>query len=202
MKKLPVLLAVTLLAVGADVVSADVLTPVIINNSTAFAGFPVSDFIDGNILTDYASAGQGANTFVDFDFGSPKQIAKVTYTDRTSSGGNNGSGAGGPGDNVLSYNLVFRLNDANFGTAGDTTVGPIPSPGFTNTDPPVLINGGAGILARFVEFKVVTTNGANPGGAEIVFESPAGVPEPSTLLLAGLGGLSLAGYAWRRRRAV
>jgi hypothetical protein len=35
----------------------------------------------------------------------------------------------------------------------------------------------------------------------LTVEIGAAVPEPSTLALAGIGGLVLAGYAWRRRRA-
>jgi hypothetical protein len=51
----------------------------------------------------------------------------------------------------------------------------------------------------------VTNLGQTPPGLDaITFQPsgvvPSGVPEPSTLVLFGLGLLALAGYGWRRRQ--
>jgi hypothetical protein len=91
-------------------------------------------------------------------------------------------GGGGGSDNVQAYNLIF--DDApNFATPLFTQS--VLSPGFSNTDPPVLVNGGAGIIARYVRFDVTTTNGLNVGGSEIQFFT---VPEPTTLALVAFLG--------------
>jgi hypothetical protein len=159
--------------------------PTIIASAPAFPTYDASFFLDDSFAFDYASQGQGANTFVDFDFGVARLISEVLYTDRTTSGGPNGVGTlggGGGSDNVQAYNLIF--DDApNFATPLFTQS--VLSPGFSNTDPPVLVNGGAGIFARYVRFDVTTTNGLNVGGSEIQFFT---VPEPTTLALVAFLG--------------
>jgi hypothetical protein len=172
--------------------------PTIAANSAAFAGYGVDNALDGNPLTDYASAGQGVNTFIDFDFGDSTLLTRIEYTDRTSSGGANGSNAGGSGDNVTAFNLIFS-DDAIFGNADDTLLN-ILSPGFANTDS-ILINGGDGIEAQFLRFDVVSTNGANVGAAEFAFFTTiAAVPEPASIVLWSLLGVGAIGVGiWRRR---
>ncbi|MDB5349172.1 MAG: sorting protein [Planctomycetota bacterium] len=66
----------------------------------------------------------------------------------------------------------------------------------------ILPGGFAGPSAVF--FGDGTPTGGNVQGdiSYIRYSNPArAVPEPSSLALAGLGGLTLAGFAWRRRRA-
>src|SRR5688500_2340631 len=51
------------------------VNPAISASSPQFnASFPVSNVFDSGITTQYASLGAGANTFIDFDFGSPVAI--------------------------------------------------------------------------------------------------------------------------------
>ena len=51
-----------------------------------------------------------------------------------------------------------------------------------------LYQGSVGILAD------------GPNGAFVATSSPTAVPEPNSFALMALGGLSLAGYHWRKRR--
>src|SRR5688572_3266969 len=101
-----------LLAVGAGARSAviDNGTVTIAANAPAFGGYAVSNVLDtgtDRLATDYASQGQGVNTFVDFDFGRTVVFASISQTDRTSSGGANGSRAHGTGEFNTGYNYVF-----------------------------------------------------------------------------------------------
>jgi hypothetical protein len=168
--------------------------PTIIANAPAFPTYDASYFLDDSFAWDYASQGQGTNTFVDFDFGAATLITEVLYTDRTTSGGGNGTGGlgtGGPADNVQGYSLIFD-DAADFATPLHSQA--VLSPGFSNTDPPVLVNGGLGISARYVRFDVTASNGQNVGGSEIQFFT---VPEPTGAALVAVGAVVLS---HRRRR--
>ncbi len=178
--------------------------PAIVAASTAFGAadafggtFFVHNVLDGNPLTDYASNGQGTNTFIDFDFGGSTLITQVNYTDRMTSGVPQGTGPGGPADNVTSFDLIFS-DDAIFGNGDDRLVSVL-SPGFANTDI-IAINGGRGFSARFVRWDVTGISGPanNNGAGEIQFFSTLfSIPEPGTLSLLGMAGLALL----RRRRS-
>jgi hypothetical protein len=187
--RLAIAIAVSLFLTGASRAATELPDPTIIANSPAFPGYGVSFFLDESFAFDYASLGAGTNTFVDFDFGAATLITQVLYTDRTTSGGGNGTGAlgaGGSSDNVQGYDLLF--DDApDFATPLFSQS--VLSPGFSNTDPLVLVNGSSGITARYVRFDVTTANGGNVGGAEIQFFT---VPEPTTLGLVGFWGLALS----------
>jgi hypothetical protein len=173
-------LAVGIFAARTSSADTELPDPTIVANAPAFNTFDVSYFLDDNFAFDYASAGQGTNTFVDFDFGVATLISQIVYTDRTTAGGANGSGivgAGASSDNVTGYDLIF--DDASDFATPLFTQG-VSSPGFSNTDPAVSINGGLGIMARFVRFDVTASNGSNVGGSEIQFFT---VPEPPSLAL-------------------
>jgi hypothetical protein len=169
--------------------------PTIVASATAFPTYEASFLLDESFATDYASQGQAANTFVDFDFGAATLITQVLYTDRTTSGGGNGTGSiggGGPNDNVQAYNLLFD-DAADFATPLFTQA--VASPGFSNTDPAVLVNGGAGVSARYVRFDVTTTNGVNVGGSEFQFFT---VPEPAAAVMLAVCALALGRFRSRR----
>ena len=174
--------------------------PVISNSSTPFNGDFQTELVqDGNFFTDYASQGQGTDTFIDFDFGDQTLITQVDYYDRASSGVANGSGGGGGADNVTMFDLIFS-DDAIFGN-GDDTVVSVNSPGFADLDT-VILNGGDGILAQHVRFDVTAAAGANPGAAEFVFfTTTAVVPEPTSIALwTLLGMIALGSYIPFRRK--
>ena len=165
---------------------AELPPPAIIDSAPAFPGYAVDNVIDGNLVTDYASQGQGVNTYIDFDFGSPTAIGQVIVTDRTTSGGGNGGFVGGQFDKVTGFDLIFS-DDPTF-SAPITTLHVL-SP-YVNRPP--LSNGPEdfqttvpvpNVTAQYMRFDVTAAAGANPGAAEFQFFP---VPEPSagvTLLL-------------------
>jgi len=172
------------------------LSTSIFGNTPAYPTYEVNYFTDNDLSTDYASGGAGAATHVDFQFASPVAVGYAVYTDRTSSGFYNGSYWAGPYDNVYSYKLIFS-NEPTF-----TTVlweQEYASPGFANTDPSALVNGGYGVTAQYVRWQVTSTEGGNPGGAEIHFFTPELVPEPTVGALFGLGLCLLGGWRGRKR---
>ncbi len=58
--------------------------PRIVASAEAYSGgrHKVENLVDGNARSEYASSSKGTNTFVAFDFGSPKQILAFQHTDR------------------------------------------------------------------------------------------------------------------------
>ena len=59
--------------------------PKIVASSVAYPGgrYEVGNMIDGNIRTEYSSAGKGTETFIDFDFGRAVPIAGFRHVDRS-----------------------------------------------------------------------------------------------------------------------
>lgn len=171
------------------------LSATIIGNTPAYPTYEVNYFTDNDLSTDYASNGGGVATRVDFQFSGAVAVGSVVYTDRTSSGFFNGSYWSGPYDNVTSYKLIFS-NEPTFSSV--LWVQEYASPGYANTDPAALVNGGYGVTAQYVRWQVTATDGGNPGGAEIHFFPPEVVPEPSIGAFSCLGLCLFAGRRCRK----
>jgi len=174
--------------------------PSILDSSPAFPGYGVDNVLDGNLVTDFASQGQGTNTFIDFDFGAPTTIGQVVVTDRTTSGGGNGTFVGGQFDKVTAFDLIFG-DDPSFATSTATLH--VQSP-YVNRPP--TSNGTEdfqttvavpNVTAQYVRFDVTAAAGANPGAAEFQFSGPV-VPEPSCAALLALAPLAFARRLCRR----
>ena len=95
MMRLPVpatiAVALSLLSAAAAPVAGTEFTPIlplapptIVGNSEAVPGgaWEVTHLIDGQLQTEYASAGKGVETHVDFDFGRPVALAGFKHIDR------------------------------------------------------------------------------------------------------------------------
>lgn len=163
--------------------------PTIFDNSTPFnSDFKVENAIDGTISTEYASAGAGTDTFIDFDFGAETFLTRIEFTDRQT-----GGTPGGAADNITAFDLIFS-DDAIFGNADDTVLN-VASAGVADTlSIPI-----DGIFAQFLRFDVTATAGLNPGAAEFAFFTVI-TPEPSTIAIWSVLGLVGVGFAVVRRR--
>ena len=157
-------------------------TPVlasVVNSAPEFNAFyGVNNAVDGIVGRntgpgdrgpEYASAGRGADTFVDFDLGSQVLVGGFDFFDRPADE-----------DRVTGFDLVFSGN-ATFGD-GDDVVRSYLNPGMAVGD--VF----PGISARYVRFDVTSAIGSNTGISEIVFYQ---VPEPSALGLCAAGVVAL-----------
>ncbi len=157
--------------------------PTITGSATAISGYEVGKIFDGSAQPtgEYASSGQGVNTYIDFDFGAPTTLG---YFDLIQRGVDRASAF----DVILSTDSTFgNGDDVVFGaTMTDTSAY---GAGWTS-----LVNLG-GTTAQHVRWDVTATaNGSNVGAAEIAFY---GIPEPATLGLLGMAGVALL---MRRRR--
>ncbi len=165
--------------------------------TTAYAGYGSSYAIDGSSSTDYASNGGAAGTQIAFDLGGLYQLTTANYTDRTSSGGGNGSNAMGFSDYVTQYTYSVYTGYSGGNTftgfqgsvtySHSTPAGPATLASFQHFGEAL-----PNVLAQYIVFNVNTTNGSNPGGAEWAFFAEGGaVPEPATLMLVGLTCVAL-----------
>jgi hypothetical protein len=118
---------------------------------------------------EYASAGQGNNTFVEFDLGAVVPVGGFDFFDRPADE-----------DRTSAFDMTFSQN-STFGD-GDDVVRSYTNPGMALGD--VF----PGIPARYVRFDVNSSLGANTGISEMVFYQ---VPEPSALGACAVGLLAL-----------
>jgi hypothetical protein len=199
-------LAVSLFLVLGTTAQASAITATIFNSFPAPPGYGAVYAIDGNVLTDYASQGGGNGTFLVFEFSQPYSVNEVDVTDRTSSGGANGSSARGLYDFVTSYELIFSP-DASFTTTQTVIVNnPLPSGPIAGPYPLADFQTTASIPdfeAQFVEYRVLAYNPAsstgNTGLAEITFYGNP-VPEPFSFAMVG-SAFAMLGLIAKRRHS-
>ena len=198
LKSLSVSLAALAISGAASAAIVDNSTVTILGtSSTAYSGYAAANALDSanRYATDFAGNGTGASTHLDFMFAAPTTFSSIVYTDRTSSGGANGSNSFGTTDYVTQYQYVFATDAAFSNIVGTylsqiytAPVGPTSYLNFQHTDS---INA---LTAQYVRFAVVSARGANPGAADFQFST---VPEPGSLALLGLG---LLGFIATRRK--
>jgi hypothetical protein len=153
------------------------VTPTVYNGSPAFnANYALQNAANDNagrdgVGNEYASQGQGANTFVDFDFGSATPIAGFDFLNREQ-------------DVVTAYDMTFS-NSPDFSDAVDVkTFSGSPNGNDVNSevfDP---------VTAQYVRFQVrsfVQFN--NTGISEITFYTP--IPEPAAAGVLAVSALCL-----------
>lgn len=149
------------------------------NASTPFSGYSTATASDGLVgfgpAVEYASSGQGANTFVDFDLGAVKSIAAFDFIDRLS-------------EHNTAFNLIFS-NNSNFSSVITTKSYNKGISALTQSDTFAPVN------ARYVRYDVTAGTG-NLGVSEMIFYSV--VPEPGSFAMLLLGGVMLG--VMRRKR--
>ena len=141
--------------------------PAVMGGSTPYSGsYPITAAVDGT-PAEFASAGAGAATFLDFDFGAVQTIHRVVAINRDTSA---------PGDRFARVTFIF--SDDPFFEAGDATE--------TFDTPTQRGHGGLHALstpraARHVRFDVDTLAGTgayNTGAMELFFlQTPPGTRE-------------------------
>lgn len=178
--------------------------PVSAVGSSAFNGFGAANAIDqgGNAAsTDWASNSQGVGSFLNLDLGQVVTLTGFSLVDRVTSGGNNGSFAGGTTDFTTQFSLQ-GFTDASFTLAsGAAQLFSKPTPTTPTNFESFAFSGALANFqsTQFVRYTVVASNGANAGLSDISFSATGAVPEPASwaMLIAGFG---LVGATARRRR--
>jgi hypothetical protein len=165
----------------------------VINSAPPFnvATYAAANAVNGNAGRDgpgreYASLGQGASMFIDFDLGSSQPVIGFDYFDRLSET-----------EDVSGFDLIFS-DDPSFSTVITTKNYAHPlGDGYTTTD-----TFASAVTARYVRLDATFIDGVgtNTGVAEMIFYA---VPEPasSTLAAAALSALVLLRLIARRRRS-
>ncbi len=153
----------------------------------AFNGYDVDfaiDTGDDRFISDYASQGGAADTFIDFDLGQDYTLNEIVMTDRVTSGGPNFAWFGGLFDynNVFSYTLSVDDNFTNGdGITDDILIeveaeepefSPLLEDELELLQTTTSINN---VMARYVRWEVVETKGNNPGAANFQFFGGGGL---------------------------
>ena len=155
--------------------------PTVMGSAPAFSGaYVAANLFDGNRDTDYASAGQGANTFVDVDFGSAVTMDRFFLMTRF-----NNVDVVGTANLILSNNADFSSPLATIAINPSGQNGSAPIVSFTAT------------TARYARWDVVTSTGGsqNLGGIEMRFlNTPVGSQIANVSIINGAAPFS-ASYA-------
>lgn len=177
---------------------AAVIVPTVVTASSSYPGYDASNAVDvgpNSAVTDWASNGGGAGSFLDLNLGQVYSLATANVTDRVTSGGANGVFVGGTTDFTTSFSIQ-AFADSNFTTAlgsalvfnATTPSNPTSPADFLST---VALNG---LSAQYLQYTVLASNGPNPGLSDISFTEA--VPEPATwaMLLIGFAGIGFTAF--------
>lgn len=134
------------------------------NSATQFntdyaAAYAINNDVGSGPGHEYASAGLGLNTFVEFDFGSQRTITAFDFFDRLS-----------PADRTADFDLIFS-NSANFSSPTTLSFSPSSAWGFSQTF-------AMSVTARYVRYDVTAKTAIsgvtqNQGISEIIFYAAA-----------------------------
>lgn len=125
-------------AFGTNIAPTGTVSAVSSEFSDAFAG---ANAIDGNIGTEWSTAGDGDDAYIEIDLGRPQPIVAVAFRTRQMTDGT-------------------AVTDTFTVTLDEQTIGPYP----TGTEPAVLDQP---VTARFVRIDAAQTTGGNTGATEI-----------------------------------
>src|SRR5581483_83326 len=123
------------IAVGAKVVAV---------SSQYGAGYGAANAVDGNLATEWSSAGDGSHAFITIDLGAERKVTGVAFVTREMSDGS-----------AITRTFAVVVD-------GGKRYGPLPA--GTRLDPRVAEVSFAG---RRLRFEVVSSTGGNTGAAEI-----------------------------------
>lgn len=154
-----------------------IAAPAVLTGSTPFSGsYPLSASVDGS-NADYASAGAGAGTFLEFDFGGATSFDRVVLVNRDSPAG---------GDLFSQVTMTFSVDPVFDGGDETETIATLAQRGRS------LVHGLSQVRSgRYVRFDVDTLAGGdafNTGAMEMLFlQTPV-----DTQAILGVGILNAA----------
>lgn len=203
MRNVTIAAAAAIATLSSVAAHAATIVPTVVSFSGSYDGYPATDAVDadaGFAISDWSSASQGANAFLNLDLGGVYTVASADVTDRVTSGGPNNVFVGGTYDFTTAFSLQFFTN-ASFTTAASQLFNftralpgsnPAPASAF------LTVADLEGTTGQYVQYRVVASQGANAGLSNISFNA---VPEPATwaLMITGFGA---TGLMLRRRRTL
>jgi len=192
--RVPIAVSIAVLVVCASgTANATVITPVAATGSSEYSGFPASDAIDtgaGRYTTDWSTNSTGNGSFLNLDLGAVYSLANALITDRTTSGGNNGSFGGGTTDFTTQFSVQAYTNATFATTSGPALTFTKAAPSNPTTAAQFLYTALLNdMTTEFVRYTAIAGNGGiNLGLADIEFTT---VPEPASFALLVTGLIAL-----------
>ena len=178
---------------------ANVIYPSTVVASSSYAGYPATDAIDtgaNHLVTDWATNGGGVGGYLDITLPRVELLSSVELTDRTTSGGANGTYFGGTAEFTTQFELQVYTS-ASFTTTVGAPVIFTKSVPVSPTSPAAFAFTGSfpsGLDAEYLRYTIMAVDGsttnytASAGLADISFET---VPEPSSLAIFAAATLIL-----------
>jgi hypothetical protein len=199
----------TILAAGSA--QASVIYPISAVASSSYPGYGANYAIDtgpGSADTDWANDSVGAGSWLHLNLGAVYSLAEAYVTDRVTSGGPNGSFAGGLYDFTTEFELQAYTNGTFSTTLGPAVFFSPQYPPNCNSSPSCFLSivSLGGISAQYIEYTIVSQNETmgefnNAGLSDIHFTATP-LPSTWTMLIAGFVGLvGFVAFGGKKRAA-